>query len=172
MSRAIFNYIRSVGLKNLPRADDLISSIIPRQSFVSDDNRLSLTAMYIGDKNLANEIIADYIKMMDEFNNQGALKLKYSLMEEICDIEEKEWAQKLEDWLPYEQRSAEVFSVFESPLAHRGIRGKACNISLATHDGYFVSVTAFDTQDEVKEEDVEYFISGQAFQDLVAMKKN
>lgn len=170
-SKAIYDFIRSVGLRAIPNVNDPLSAIIPKQCYATDDNRLVFTAMYVGDKALANEIIAEYIRLIDEFNNHGDLKIKYSLMDEICGIEEKEWAQKLEDYLPYEQRSSEIFSMIESPLRYRGIKGNACCVSLVTHESYFISVTAFDTQDEVKKEDIEYFLSGQAFQDLIIAKK-
>lgn len=170
--KAIYNFVRAIGLRSKFNTKDPISDIIPTQYFASDDNRLVLMALYIGNKTIATEMVTDYVGIMDKYNNQGALKFKYSLMEEICGIEEKEWAHKLEEHLPYEQRTAEVFSVIESPLKHRGIRGNVCNVSFATQDGYFISFSVIDTQDEVSDEVAKYFLSGQVFLDLLSMKKN
>lgn len=169
-SNSIYDFIRSVGLHRRQTGADPLAEIIPSQCFVSNDNKFMLLAMYIGNKELAAEMISDYAAGIDRINHQGMLNIEYSLMDEICGIGDKEWAQRLEDFLPYEKRTAEIFSVIESPCRLHGVRGNGFNVSLATCDGYFVSFTELAAPGEVKDEDVEYLLSGKAVSELMAVE--
>lgn len=170
MYKAIMDFARSVGLKS-KSSDGLLSALlIPNQFFASEDNKLILTAVYIKDKQLAMNLIGDYADSIDRINHQGCLHFEYSMLEEIHGIEEKKWAQKLEDYLPYEKRTAELFSFLKTPLLCHGIGGNGLNICLSTQDGYYVTVTELDTSAEVMAEDVVYLLSGQAILDLMARK--
>ena len=113
----------------------------------------------------------EYIHAIDRINHQGCVQFEYSLLEEIRGIGEKLWAQKLEDYLPYEHRTTEVFSFLKTPLKCHGIHGNGLDVCFATRDGYFISVTELETSNTVKDEDVEYLLSGNALLDLMALPK-
>ncbi len=171
-SKAIYEFIRSVGLTSKFNAPDPLSEIIPRQYFASQDNKFIFLAMYIGNKELAREMVGDYMKNIDKLNKHGCLSIEYSLIEEIGGIVDKEWAHRLEELMPYECRTAEIFSIIKAPLRFHGVMGDLINVSFSTQDGYYVSFTELVTSAEVKNEDVEYLLSGKAIEELVAVENN
>ena len=71
MCKAIKDFAKSVGLKS--RFDDSILAelLIPNECFTSEDNKLILTAVFVGDKKFTQSMIGHYADSIDRINHKG-----------------------------------------------------------------------------------------------------
>ena len=170
MYQAIMAFIRSIGLKSKFNYHCFQELLISCERFASEDNKLILTVTHVCDPKFGEYLVRDQVQLIERINKQGCVHFDYSTFEEMNDMVEKDWEQKLEAYLPYESRVAELFTMLKSPLMQRGIGGKVLNVCFITRDGYHVSFTELETSAEVKDDDIEYLLSGEAIADLASLK--